>query len=596
MKEYIKSITVIDSGVQMNHSGINNKNINFINLVDNIQDDQLGHGTAICSIIQEVSPNIKINMIKIYKDNFECDIETYIEALELAKQTGCMIINLSNGILYNDKINYLKIIINEITSRNCIIVSAFDNYGAMSYPAAFSNVIGVDSDRTIINDNEFVVTNSEIVNIIGKGGNRKVAWMNSKFSIQSGSSFVSAYISGLIANLILKYGSLNNQEILLKLHNISNNSLYIENKTRNIIPFQIKNAVIYPFCKEVHPFIRYENMLQIKISGIFSNQLSGVIGENAGKYIGGDYLSPHIIKNIYDIDFSTNFDTFILTHFNNSFYENLQNKEIKFITDNCNKYKKNIFCFDDKISEFKDISLDNIYFNKITKKDVPNQFGKLYIHNKPILGIFGTSSRQGKFSVQLQLRKNLLSLGYKIGQIGTEPGSLFFGFDYIYPMGYNSTVEISGYDAVTYINKLINDIEIDKNPDIVIVGSQSGTLPYNTKNLGYINLPQYEFLLGTSPDAIILCMNIFDRIDLIFNTISFFKLTVSAKVIGIVLYPYEKKLTSFKNNFTISKRLDSSSIFKFKGLISKTFSIPCFVLDEECDMNSLTEVVIDYFS
>lgn len=44
------------------------------------------------------------------------------------------------------------------------------------------------------------------------------------------------------------------------------------------------------------------------------------------------------------------------------------------------------------------------------------------------------------------------AIQYKIGFSGTEPSSLLFGADEVYPMGCESTVHVSGYDAITYIN------------------------------------------------------------------------------------------------------------------------------------------------
>lgn len=69
-----------------------------------------------------------------------------------------------------------------------------------------------------------------------------------------------------------------------------------------------------------------------------------------------------------------------------------------------------------------------VYFPKIANQIFPrNQFGKLYLVNKPVICVAGTSSSQGKFSLQLSLREKFISAGYRIGQLGTEPTSLLFG-------------------------------------------------------------------------------------------------------------------------------------------------------------------------
>ena len=37
--------------------------------------------------------------------------------------------------------------------------------------------------------------------------------------------------------------------------------------------------------------------------------------------------------------------------------------------------------------------------------------------NKPTVCVVGTSSSQGKFTLQLKIREKLLGIGYKVGQI-----------------------------------------------------------------------------------------------------------------------------------------------------------------------------------
>jgi hypothetical protein len=60
----------------------------------------------------------------------------------------------------------------------------------------------------------------------------------------------------------------------------------------------------------------------------------------------------------------------------------------------------------------------------------------------PVLGVFGTSASQGKFTLQLALRRRLLQLGYEISQVGTEHHAALFGMDLAFPMGHGSTVEM----------------------------------------------------------------------------------------------------------------------------------------------------------
>lgn len=50
-----------------------------------------------------------------------------------------------------------------------------------------------------------------------------------------------------------------------------------------------------------------------------------------------------------------------------------------------------------------------------------NRFGKLRKSSKPVVGIFGTSSSQGEFTLQVKLYHELSLQNYYVGFIATEP-------------------------------------------------------------------------------------------------------------------------------------------------------------------------------
>ena len=134
------------------------------------------------------------------------------------------------------------------------------------------------------------------------------------------------------------------------------------------------------------------------------------------------------------------------------------------------------------------------------------------------------------------MREILLKQGYNVGQIGTEPSAQLFGIDYCYPMGYNSSVYITGYDTIRYLNYIENDL-CEQCKDIIIVGSQSGTVPYDFGNISQYTIPQYELLMGANPDCVILCINPFDEIDYIKRTVNYIESIIDCKVIALVVFP-----------------------------------------------------------
>lgn len=94
--------------------------------------------------------------------------------------------------------------------------------------------------------------------------------------------------------------------------------------------------------------------------------------------------------------------------------------------------------------------------------------GKLYRISKPILCEVGTSSKQGKFSLQLAISEQLVKFSYNIGQLGAEPSSLLFGMDECFHFGYSSDCNLPIDNIVSYVNQISQ-----KDSDIIISGCQS---------------------------------------------------------------------------------------------------------------------------
>ncbi|GHU76486.1 hypothetical protein FACS189461_4090 [Spirochaetia bacterium] len=119
--------------------------------------------------------------------------------------------------------------------------------------------------------------------------------------------------------------------------------------------------------------------------------------------------------------------------------------------------KINLFSFEDEgfTSEvhalFKDKGI-NLYYPELSVDNIPEKMGKMYTIKTPVLGVFGTSKQQGKFTLQLQLRERFLRDRYKIGQLGSEPESLLFGMDYVYPFGYRGIADSSSLRTIEYLN------------------------------------------------------------------------------------------------------------------------------------------------
>lgn len=59
--------------------------------------------------------------------------------------------------------------------------------------------------------------------------------------------------------------------------------------------------------------------------------------------------------------------------------------------------------------------------------------------------------------------KKFIELGYSVGQLGTEPTSLLFGFDSIFPCGYNGHIKLDIPQTITADYELIWEINAKRS-------------------------------------------------------------------------------------------------------------------------------------
>lgn len=256
---------------------------------------------------------------------------------------------------------------------------------------------------------------------------------------------------------------------------------------------------------------------------------------------------------------------------------------------------ENIYCFDDisNIIQKYALSSDKIYYPKTTIENIdPIPLGMLYRPWVPILGVYGTTSKQGKFTFQLILREKFLRDDYCVGQIGTEPSAYLFDMDLCFHFGYHSTTNINRQNMVSYLNSEINNIS-QKDVDIIISGCQSGSVTYDFGNAKYYTFSQSEFLLGTLPDAVILCVNSYDETDYVGRTIKYIESCVDSKVIALVVYPM-----GYNDQLGRSRlvHLSDTELNKSVYMLSSKFNIPTYILGKESDMEKLYTTVIAFFT
>ena len=611
------TIVIIDTGIDLNnvifqehiHDGV------YIRSIDDSQfevqtyascksciHDDIGHGSAIAGIILSHNPNVQFIIVKVFDlTNFFSEENKLVFALDyISKHFEFDIINMSLGVLSINDSHSLQSICMELYMQNRIIVSAFDNNGAISFPAAFDYVFGVTSGAECYLSDDFYCVDDTIVNICAKGNRQMVYWKNGQKIYSSGNSYACAHFTGIIS----KYSCLHSIEETKRLLKekckgiISPNSMNSKSNSQYLCSpvSTYKRVCLFPFNKEMHGLVRFSDKLPFELVNVYDTKYSARVGASASKLLRMMLPRDYLIKSIDDIDWNS-FDTIILGHLDELYALSRKENGKRELITKIIQHKKNIYAFDD-VEDYLPDGIDNIktsiFIPKINTADVyRTPFGKLYKQDKPVLGVFGTSSKQGKFTLQLLLRYEMQNRGYELFQVGTEPSSLLYGMDLVFPCGYNSTVSIERDDVIYYLNKKI--YEASRNADLIIVGGQSGLIPRDESNTSNFDYTQLEFLYATLPDAVVLCINSNDSFEIVERCIKFLEATSNCRVLALAIYPFYYTEEDLFNQRSLYMT-EEVFIAKFKNKWEKEIKIPMFYVNSPDQLSVLADRIIDFFS
>ena len=308
-------IAIVDSGVDLSIAplaqGVCLEKNNYGYTFNPKLSDEVGHGTIMYSIIKNQAESANIYVIKLPTQSE--DESSIIEALKFIRANiSCKLVNISLGVKTGDNLNELYTHCKEITESGTIIVSAFDNEGCHSFPAAFDCVIGVDSKNNLGGKTIFEYVENSPINILAMGSIQKIKMPNNKVLLCGGSSVAGAYITSFLYNNLSTWNSLNDVLDFLKEKSRCVFRSHHHPSTSNKILFNIENAAVFPFSKETQAFLRFSDHLSFHIDDYYDVRNSGKVGRKLRDYCELTE-SKKTIKDIDKIDFR-NIDTIIMGH------------------------------------------------------------------------------------------------------------------------------------------------------------------------------------------------------------------------------------------------------------------------------------------
>lgn len=206
-------VAIIDSGINMLDTelcsavtkGFNIKYVHGKIVYTENYNDLNGHGTYCAMIIKRLCPDVKLTIIKILDENKMGQSECLLEALNYLYYNPVNIINMSLAIQDVHSKHKLCSVCNKLRKRGTILVSSLANHREYSYPAIFDDVIGVKGSLCL-KEREYIYHSNRAIQCQSSSIPILVERMDGTYTFFGGNSKAAANVSGIIADMIQKYG------------------------------------------------------------------------------------------------------------------------------------------------------------------------------------------------------------------------------------------------------------------------------------------------------------------------------------------------------------------------------------------------------
>ena len=620
-------IAIVDSGIDAHHPRIGgvaggvglSRGADGEIITGHDTGDLAGHGTACAGLIHRKAPDARLYSIRIFDESLSADGRLLVAAIRWAVRHGMDVVNLSLGTTDAAYRSTIAVACRRAVRAGIVLVAAGHLEGDESYPAALPDVIGV-TGGAIYERYGYHYRPGQPIECVARGDDQRVCWSDGREIMAAGTSFAAPHISAVVALIREAQPKATLAELR---RSLEANALQapspigspIEPRkaaTPRITPIEpaeasdyawIRKATLYPFNKEMHAFIRFRDLLDFEIVGIADPIGKGLVGKDAGEAIGAESAGIRIACRIEDAIEGS--DTLILGYVDEltrMSRRDLLRESIEIALAN----HLNAFSFlpvlPDVYGDLYDaarrkglrIAYPDIPIDEVARTLMAGAGSNIDV---PVLGVFGTSASQGKFTLQLALRRALLKEGYRVGQIGTEHHARLFGLDLAFPMGYASPLSFPVEYYVPYLNSRARDICRRRHPHILLVGSQSGTIPYDVNESRTHALPSIAFLLGTRPDACILAVNSIDPEAYIRDTMDGIRSVAKAPTILLAMSDKAKHIrAAYGRSFVTPRQMSREEIDRERSRIEQTFGVPTIVIVSDEDQRRMVETVIAHFS
>ena len=607
-------VAVIDSGVDPTHEKIGAVHEVLLDSESPPAAIGAGHGTACAGIIRQIAPTTTLYDVRIFDESLTADGSALLAAIRWAIEQRMDVVNLSLGttdVAFRDR---LAEVCCRAREAGVILVAAEHNDGRESYPAVLSDVIGVAGGK-VRGRYGYYYRPGHAIECVARGDMQRVCWTDPSYLMVSGTSFAAPHVTGMVALIRQAHpgASLEQVREVLQTNALKGTPELLQSTRLAVTPESpanpssfswIQKAALYPFNKEMHSLVRARDLLAFEIAGIADPVGKGLVAKDAGKVLGlpsiGVRIRPRLAAALKKAD------TLILGYVDQ--LGRIDKKDmLRTAIETALKRDCHVFSFlavpQDKYGDLYELADKkglHLTYPSVSSDDVQQALQTEPAYSPvdvPVLGVFGTSSQQGKFTLQLILRRRLLRLGYRVGQIGTEHHAVLFGMDLAFPMGYASNVEMPLQYYVPYLDYKLRQLSQQQKPDLILVGSQSGTIPYDVHEHRTHSLTSTAFLLGTKPDACILVVNSVDADEYIQDTIDALRALAKAPTLLLAMSDQEKHIrAAYGRTFIKPRPMTAEHIKRTLGRLEDRFGLPAVSILSEKGQQRMVDTVVNHFA
>lgn len=591
--------------------------------------DCAGHGTACAGIIRRKAPDAALYSVRVFDESLSAEVTSIIAAIEWAVSNSMDIINLSMGTTDMGYREELARVCRKVVSNGIILVSAEHNEGWESYPALLTDVVGVGAGK-LRGLYDYHYRPGAAIECIARGDPQRVCWKEPSEIMIGGTSFAAPHISGLIALIRQAHPGASLKEVRDILHahavpEVGRSRPKPPSQSRQLSDASktpassfsagrvsqaadrfswIRKAALYPFNKEMHSLIRGRDLLGFEIVGVADPVGKGLVGKDAGEAIGLSSSAVRIAPSLSGALLGA--DTLIL-----GYVDELSRIRKRDLLRECVQtaldHEAHVFSLlslpDERygdLYEMAETGGQRLYCPQLRADEAQRTIDEASSFppvDVPVLAVVGTSSQQGKFTLQIALRHRLLELGYKVGQVGTEHHAELFGFDYAFPMGYAGSVWIPIDYFVPFLDAKMRETCQRNKPHLLLVGTQSGTVPYDIREHQTQTLPTIAFLMGVKPDAFVLVVNSVDADDYISDTIDGIRALCQAPTLLLAMADQAKHIQEAYGRTAIKpRRMSEDEIHRKLQYLEGTFGLPAICITDKAGIHRAVEVIVRYFA